>query len=591
MDTEEINEQSQAGEHRFFPTAVSEEEPNEARRKSTLKQISNTVCLTPGQKRPQRPDLQGSLIIRSKAAEHYRNGKEAMGTSQFEKAVICFSKAITLKPKQPQLYVSQGEAYLQMCDFQSAAACYKRACLLEPGAHSTRLAFIYFLQGQCLLDHGLYLEATWIKASEVKPGCRAYEVRSLACLIAAGNHSESLMLVNNWMVTDTPNSDLYIFRARLHKRLNQISQCYEDVKSALTLNPACPKARAMLLQLQETAEWARQMAVHRSLTGQLPESLCMINIAIENCTDDGRLYLFRASLYRQLHVFQAAFDDAIRALKMSEEDEVEKEVGGQAAARNEKDERNSMEEDAELELVHIYNDSAVERFSRGLYTEAIRLLNDTISVEKRLAGLYLNRGDCFFLQSEFYLALADYQQADEMTQLDNPAILLRLAVLHNTLGSFSFRDGKFREAAEMFSWAIHYNPTVSQYYKNRSKAFQKLLNFKAARQDFVCMLLLDPTNDEVPALLTHLFPRCSVSDVLFSREGQAMRVHLMNTIQACSSFKQQRPSETLQKMTLADESIPSQSEEPSEAVELKLCLSQQQLQIIDNSPLQIFTEY
>lgn len=30
----------------------------------------------------------------------YTNGKEAMEKSQYEKAVICFSKAITLQPEQ-----------------------------------------------------------------------------------------------------------------------------------------------------------------------------------------------------------------------------------------------------------------------------------------------------------------------------------------------------------------------------------------------------------------------------------------------------------------------------------------------------------
>lgn len=30
----------------------------------------------------------------------YTNGQEAMGMSKYEKAVICFSKAITLQPEQ-----------------------------------------------------------------------------------------------------------------------------------------------------------------------------------------------------------------------------------------------------------------------------------------------------------------------------------------------------------------------------------------------------------------------------------------------------------------------------------------------------------
>lgn len=75
--------------------------------------------------------------------------------------------------------------------------------------------------------------------------------------------------------------------------LIQTPRCYQDVKSALTLNPTCPEAGALLLQLQETSEQARLKAMNRSLTGQLPEALCMINIALENCPQDGRLYLFR----------------------------------------------------------------------------------------------------------------------------------------------------------------------------------------------------------------------------------------------------------------------------------------------------------
>lgn len=73
----------------------------------------------------------------------------------------------------------------------------------------------------------------------------------------------------------------------------QTSRCYQDVKSALALSPTCPEAGALLLQLQEASEQARQKAVERAVIGQLPEALCMINVALENSPQDGRLYLFR----------------------------------------------------------------------------------------------------------------------------------------------------------------------------------------------------------------------------------------------------------------------------------------------------------
>ncbi|KAK1892848.1 Tetratricopeptide repeat protein 16, partial [Dissostichus eleginoides] len=418
-----------------------------------------------------------------------------MGKSQFEKAVNCFSKAITLQPEQTRLHESQAEAYLQLCDFQSAAACYKQASLLEPGAFRDRLAFIFYLQGQCLFDRGLFLEAleAFRKAAELKPGCRAYQVRSLACLSAVGQHNDCLKLVSGWLLSEGPTADLYILRARLHKRLKQTTQCYRDVKSAIALDPQSPAAGAMLLHLQEASEQARQEAVDRSLSGHLPEACCMINIALENCPEDAHLYLFRGIVYRRLKDFTASLEDLVQAVEL-----------------------------------------------RGLFAEATLLLNKAIEEEKGQAGLYLNRGDCFFKQGDWCFALADYQQAEDMMRPDDPAVRLRLAVLHNTLGSFCFQDGCYQEAVEMFSLAIQDNPTAGHYYESRSKASRKLLNLKGAREDFVCMLILDPNNEEVPPMLMNLFPGYSESDVLSSPAGQRIRGQLMDTIQACSSPSDQQ---------------------------------------------------
>ncbi|KAF0022596.1 hypothetical protein F2P81_025222 [Scophthalmus maximus] len=331
---------------------------DEARRKE-----NNTSKEAPGGKRPQRSHPQGSAIVQSKAAEHYSHGEDATGRFQYEKAVICFSKAATLQPHQTRLFAAQAEAYLQLCDFQSAAACYQKACLLEPGAFSGRLAFIYYLQ---------------------------------------------------------------------------TSRCHQDVRSALALNPTCPEAGALLLQLRRAAERARQRAVGRAVSGRLSEAVCEIDVALENCPHDARLYLFRGILYRRLKDFTAAIEDLVQAVELSEgAGEEQQEVRGQAEARDgEDDEQRSLEEEAEFQLVLTYNDFAVQCFGRGLFAEAALLLNKAVDEEKGQAGLYLNRGDCFFKQGEWSYALADYQQAEEMMRPDDPAVRRRLAVLHNTSCSF-----------------------------------------------------------------------------------------------------------------------------------------------------------
>ncbi|XP_029019215.1 tetratricopeptide repeat protein 16 isoform X4 [Betta splendens] len=481
-----------AEEPSLFPTAVSEEQLEEAKTESTSKPlyVSSQVFPAPGEKRM----LQGSLIIQKRASEHYMNGKEAMEKCQYEKAVICFSKGINLQPEQTQLYVSRAEAYLQLCDFQSAAACFKQACVRQPRSFSDRLAFVYYLQGQCLFDRGLFLDAleSFTKAAQVKPGCRTSAVRSLACLTAAGHLTDCLQVLNDWIASDEPTSDLYVLRARLHKQMNQNSQCYRDVQSALLLKPSCPEAEALLLQLREAGEGARRAAVGRALTGHLSEALSLINLALGNCPEDGRLYLCRAILYRRLQDFSAAIEDLLQAAELSEAEEA---VRRQAEAPDGGAQRGWLQKEAELQLVLTYNDLAVQCFGRGLYAEATVLLNKAVQGEKGLAGLYLNRGDCFFRQREWSFALADYQQAEEMLP-GEPAVRLRLGVVHHTLGSLYFEEGRFHDAAVMFSAAVRQNPTASRYYENRSKAFRKVLNWERAQQDLICTLILDPTNEE-----------------------------------------------------------------------------------------------
>ncbi|XP_051806858.1 tetratricopeptide repeat protein 16 [Acanthochromis polyacanthus] len=583
--SEDKRDDKRAADQSLFSTAVSEDE---ARRKTSIKQLfgSSKIFLTPAEKQQRKPELRANVIIQNRAAEHCRNGTEAMGRCQYEKAVICFTKGINLLPEQTQLYVHRAEAFLQLCDFRSAAASYKQAEILQPGASSRRLAFICYLQGQCLLDRSLFLEAleAFSKAAELQPDSRVYRVRSVVCLSAAGRHSDALKLLNGCMTSGSPTADLYVLRARLHRRLQQTSGCYQDVRSALALNPSCPAAGALLQQLHEASEASRLKAVDKTLSGHLPEALCLINVALENKPEDPRLHLFRGILYRRLEDFTAAMEDLVQAAELTEEEE--EEAGGQWKATDRKSEGVSVLQEVELQLVLTYNDLAVQCFSRRLYPEAVLLLNKAIEEEKNQAGLYLNRGDCFFKLGDWCFSLADYRQAEEMLPPEDPAVRLRLAVVHNTLGCFCFQDGRFQEAVDMLSVAIRYNPAAGRYYESRSKAFRKLLDWNSAREDFICMLVLDPNNQEVPPMLMSLFPGYSVSDVLSSPKGEAVRAQLMDTIQTWSSSSDpHRLSEKLQQINLTNE---NQSEDPTGAgEELKPCLNPEDLQITVKNLLQV----
>jgi tetratricopeptide (TPR) repeat protein len=86
-----------------------------------------------------------------------------------------------LKPELIKFYVARGEAFLQICDFQSAILNHKKACILDPDNDElySRLAFIYFFQGQCLFDQKLYTKAleSFSRAAEMKPEVIGYHTR------------------------------------------------------------------------------------------------------------------------------------------------------------------------------------------------------------------------------------------------------------------------------------------------------------------------------------------------------------------------------------------------------------------------------
>ncbi|KAL0979611.1 hypothetical protein UPYG_G00187270 [Umbra pygmaea] len=504
-------------------------------------------------------------VLTNDATKHYENGEVKFAESQFSKAVICFVKAINLQPKQTKLYVRQAEAYLQMCDFQSAAVSYRHACFLEPQDTSlhTRLAFIYYLQGQCLFDKGMFLESleSFAKAAELKPSCRSYHFRSLACLTALGRYTDCVRLVSTWLEVDSQTADLFTLRARLHKQLNQVRMCYYDLRTALALNPLCPEAGSLLAQLQEASESARQQAITRAVSGRFTEALSKINTALDYCPDTARHYIFRGTMYRRLKIFTAAIEDLVFAMELNEAGDQGAEPSGHSQEDQREDQR-AVQEEAQAQLVLTYNDLAVQCFSHSFYADGVRVLNKAIQDQKWQSGLYINRGDCFFKQDNWEFALADYQQAKDISPEDQ-AIWNRLAVVHNTLGTHCYQEQKYQEAADRFSEAIKYNPGVSRYYENRARAHSKVPNLERCQEDAIRTLILDPTNDEVVRLLTSMSPGCSVSNVLSSQIARTVKTQLLHSIQACKqpAASALRTGSLLKKITLSGDTDSQSSED------------------------------
>nr|XP_025038384.1 tetratricopeptide repeat protein 16 isoform X2 [Pelodiscus sinensis] len=499
----------------LFPTAVFKEKLREIslRRIFGSSQILRNLEDPSGVKSPK-------VILQNKIKEHCQRGKEFFSQGEWEKAVICYSKAINLDPQQVEFYVQKAEAFLQLCDFQSAVLNLRKAYTLSSAKEEyiVRMAFILYLQGQCLLDQEVYWDAldSFIRASELQPKNSVYRRKSITCLAALNRFSDCFRLVNEELAQDSKNPDLYILRARLHEQFCQATLCYQDVQEAIALQPQHKEARILMQRLLKRAQKAKNQAINKALKGNLKDALLRITFAIENNPFDAGYFIFRGTLHRRLKDFNAAIDDYIKAAELCEE-------GGAEAM------------EVQQQLLLTYNDFAVHCYSKGSFEEAVMLLNKALKGEKNEKGLYVNRGDCLFRLGELTFALADYQQALELSPTDF-SLRRRVGMLLDELGLQEHKQRKYQRAVYCFSGAIESNPRESHYYLHRAKSRLFLQDVMSAKEDVITVLLLDPENEAVLPVVTSLFPGQPIQDIISSKIAEVAKAILERKIQTCPYF-------------------------------------------------------
>uniref|UniRef100_A0A8V1A7B2 Uncharacterized protein n=1 Tax=Gallus gallus TaxID=9031 RepID=A0A8V1A7B2_CHICK len=191
-------------------------------------------------------------------------------------AVICYTKAISLDPQR--LYEQRAEAFLQLCDFQSAKLNLMKVLMLAPARKQhclARLALVLDLQGQCLLDQEPAL-----------PYCRLPIALSLSCsivcLAALGEFPEFLQMLNRELEEDVRNPDMYVLRAFFYKRSGQLALCLQDIQQALKLEPQHRAAQVLWHRLLRQGQEAKAQAVLKALRGDLHGALYEISFAIES---------------------------------------------------------------------------------------------------------------------------------------------------------------------------------------------------------------------------------------------------------------------------------------------------------------------
>uniref|UniRef100_A0A8B9SHU9 Tetratricopeptide repeat protein 16 n=1 Tax=Anas platyrhynchos TaxID=8839 RepID=A0A8B9SHU9_ANAPL len=222
----------------------------------------------------------------------WQKGLEFSSCGQWEEAIICYTKAIGLDP-QRVLYEQRAEAFLQLCDFQSAALNFRKVLTLGPVREQhclARLALVLDLQGRCLLDQELYSEAleAFTRAAELQPHRRVFRRRSILCLAALNKFPEDPGC-SSWrwgMQMEAPGPEG-------SRPPGQLSLCHQDIQRALELDPQHGAAQVLRQRLRRRGLEAKAEAVSKALCGDLRGALLRISFAIETNPSAAEFFTLR----------------------------------------------------------------------------------------------------------------------------------------------------------------------------------------------------------------------------------------------------------------------------------------------------------
>eukprot|EP00117_Sycon_ciliatum_P019504 scpid48454/ scgid5413/ Tetratricopeptide repeat protein 16 len=460
-----------------------------------------------------------SSLVNRHCRELVVGARQCMAACMWQSAIVKLSRAILLASKSSELYLLRGEAFLQMADFKSATMNFEKALFCEPANSELRqrLTLVLYLHGRSLFELTLYEEALALFDRVIEDEFCPMEVHGsrISCLALLDRHKECLDYVDHLLEKYDDNADFLIVRARLYKGCGRNSACFYDIQAALDLDSEHAAAHQLLEDLQQRAYGFHSQAVKLCLGHHYSEALQKISLAIEADPSAATYHVFRGILHRRMRNFTAAVDDFTIAL-----------------AKCGLDEKCQVSCDAHRHLSLTYNELAVECFMNQFYNEAVLLLNKAIGREKNDPGMYINRGDCFFKMADLEFALADYEQALDLSPEDW-TLRGRLAVVNCRLGAREYAQQCYDRSLEYFNSAISVQPAIATAYAQRARVHFLKKDLGKCQEDVLSALALNSQEETALSLASRLFPDTTPREIMTMEIGMAARERVRTAIRQC----------------------------------------------------------
>ncbi|XP_011402749.2 PREDICTED: tetratricopeptide repeat protein 16-like [Amphimedon queenslandica] len=449
-----------------------------------------------------------SDIMKARIECLIHESKSFLSIQKPEQAIKRINRALVLNPRDPYLYQLRAKALFQSKDYILAIQNITKALRLAPSDHLLQemLAVTHGCYADTLYDQGLYEKALdhYNVVYNVLPH---YLIKCISCYIHLKDYQPAMTLLKTKISDDVPNKvDLLLMRAKLHLLFGNATKCYCDVQAALQFDSSSKEAIELRNELEKRTNNAHKQALHFCLMDRRKEALFKIDAAIDSDPHNAKHHILRGALQRKLHSYNEAIDDFLTAMNK--------------IAHNYED---PIYQQASKQLVLTYNEFAVNCFKNGFFNEALTLLNKAIKEDKSEPGLYINRGDCFYKQSQYGFALADYQVAYELSLSVSSGLHYRLAVVHYTLGMMDFAQKVLSLAEDHFTMALFHSPHTARFYTCRARIRNERNKVSEAQDDIILSLLLHPDDTECLPLVSQIFPGCSVQDLVLSNHAQQLK--------------------------------------------------------------------
>lgn len=324
-----------------------------------------------------------------------------------------------------QLYAKRAQVYWELCDVKSAIANYRKLFAVDPDPPQRikdQLAALLDLHAYSLLSLGEspnivlgYLhEAIQLNALD-----EVYWLHRAIANIEAGCFEKAVQDVDHCICLNSRDVEYFVLRAKLHWRLHMQEKATADIHRAAVLQPDHPEVLGHEQRLLKESQAIYEQARTQLMAHQFQEAIQNLSRATEITPEETKLYLLRASAYRELGEYHMALRDTEKALTchrhkryiphnqhQSSHESHHQQPGHVPALRlNQARDTSPQYRDIIKQRSLILNDIGIRFLRQKSYQLAVNAMNQAIRGQMELAELFreqfaspqyfLNRGDAY----------------------------------------------------------------------------------------------------------------------------------------------------------------------------------------------------